>query len=302
MDTKLLEHLLYLESKSRRLRESTFDPQEMYWADIREILSGHYHLSDAGKYEKPPNWPMSIAELIVKSPSTGVAGICHSPDLHTSHLQHVSRGAEQKRPLGCTHYPTLDLILSIEVAKTMPVFQKLDEADQRALLRHVALVNATITEAFYTLEHHADTITVPNGLQPMAMRQRRRWSTLDVSPVQPLEYDVFCRVLDPLKRIGLTTEEYVLLKALIYCLGVTCLSSNARTTQRRASQKYSKILLRRMQSNLGEAAGAKKYAEALSLVDAFLHFTQKIRQFYLLMFAAEPQREPSSILGWATRV
>lgn len=51
MDTKLLEHLLYLESKSRRLRESTFDPQEMYWADIREILSGHYHLSDAGKYE-----------------------------------------------------------------------------------------------------------------------------------------------------------------------------------------------------------------------------------------------------------
>lgn len=51
MDTKLLEHLVDLESKSRRLRESTFDPQELYWANICEILQGHYLLSDADKYE-----------------------------------------------------------------------------------------------------------------------------------------------------------------------------------------------------------------------------------------------------------
>lgn len=83
---------------------------------------------------------MSTAELIVKSPSTGVAGICHSPYLHVSHLKHAISETEENRPLGCTHYPTLDLILSIDVARTMPVFQKLDTADQ------VMIATASITK------------------------------------------------------------------------------------------------------------------------------------------------------------
>lgn len=51
LEAKVIDYLVLLESKTRRLRESKFDPKELYWEDIRGILNAPIHLSDADKYE-----------------------------------------------------------------------------------------------------------------------------------------------------------------------------------------------------------------------------------------------------------
>ncbi|KAH7716754.1 Protein NHR-36 [Aphelenchoides avenae] len=313
-EAKTIDYLIHLESMTRKLRESTFDPKNLYYEDIRGILKAPCHLSDADKYQKPSSWPMSMMEIEAAFPRLAGRGSCRGA-LYTinrerpfSHIEGNGRCEPpskecQSRKLFCNpHWPTLDLILSIELAKTLPVYRKLELSDQEALLRHVGLVNAALTEAFYTTEMKASTMTFPNGMQPLVIRQNKRRGPRGSAIPEHLDYECMCRILDPLTRVGLTTEEYVMLKALIYCLDIPDLSPNARHLLGEQSREYAKILLRHMQSNLGEAAGAKKYVEVISLVDAFMHFAQKIREMYCLLFATGPRREPSVILGWAARV
>ncbi|KAH7717876.1 Protein NHR-36 [Aphelenchoides avenae] len=313
-EAKTIDYLIHLESMTRKLRESTFDPKNLYSEDIRGILKAPCHLRDADKYQKPSNWPMTMAEIEASFPRLAGRGSCRGA-LYTvnregpfPHIEGYGRCEPpskecQSRKLFCNpHWPTLDLILSIELAKTLPVYRKLDLSDQEALLRHVGLVNAALTEAFYTTEMKASTMTFPNGMQPLVIRQNKRRGPRGSAIPEHLDYECTCRILDPLTRVGLTTEEYVLLKALIYCLDIPDLSPNARKLLGEQSREYAKILLRHMQSNFGEAAGAKKYVEVVSLVDAFVHFAQKIREMYCLLFATGPRREPSVILGWAARV
>ncbi|KAH7698414.1 NHR-36 protein, partial [Aphelenchoides avenae] len=119
---------------------------------------------------------------------------------------------------------------------------------------------------------------------------------------EKLEYDVFCRVVEPVARVGLSTEEYVLLKAVIYSLDVPGVSSAAAAILGDESRRYSRILLRHMQRKLGEDVGAKKYAEIVALVDAFMHFAQRFREFYVMVFTFTPgHSEPSEIFRWFIR-
>ncbi|KAH7717878.1 Protein NHR-36 [Aphelenchoides avenae] len=201
LETRLVTELLYLESKAKRLRESAFDPRELYVTDIRGLLKKPIELGNADKYEKPPEWPLTMAQLEAERPKKWPPS-CDILD---------------KSKFKYPHWPTIDLLLSIDMAKALPVFQKLEVDDQEALLRHVALVNSIITQAFYSRHYNETTLTYPNGFQPIGLR--KKFSRF-VRPVpEQLEYDVFCRTLEPLMRVGLTSEEYVLLKALVYCLG-----------------------------------------------------------------------------------
>lgn len=51
LETRLVTELLYLESKAKRLRESAFDPRELYVTDIRGLLKKPIELGNADKYE-----------------------------------------------------------------------------------------------------------------------------------------------------------------------------------------------------------------------------------------------------------
>lgn len=64
---------------------------------------------------------------------------------------------------------------------------------------------------------------------------------------------------------------------------------------------YARTLLRHVQLTLGETAGAKKYAEVITLVDTFVHFAKRLREFQVCVMTFGPFPEPSKVLGWAAR-
>uniref|UniRef100_A0A914CIC7 NR LBD domain-containing protein n=1 Tax=Acrobeloides nanus TaxID=290746 RepID=A0A914CIC7_9BILA len=108
---------------------------------------------------------------------------------------------------------------------------------------------------------------------------------IDKTPILSIETleDLYVRVLDPLKRVNLTEKEYVILKTLIYCYNaLPDLSEYAKSILQKEADKYSKLLLHYQQMEYGEAKGAQKYAEVITLMGTFFHFAEKHRQIFFL--------------------
>lgn len=150
--------------------------------------------------------------------------------------------------------------------------------------------------------------------------------------LENLEIETDCRSLEPARRVGLTLEEFVLLKAIIYChsgmhsavlgsffnivllerrpksnLASPGLSDNARAQLEDARDDYSRTLLRRLQSTLTPEVGAKKYAEIIGLVDTYFHFTAKIIDFCAVLNLSYvmpdcPSSPPMRLINWATHL
>ena len=98
-----------------------------------------------------------------------------------------------------------------------------------------------------------------------------------------LEIEVFCRGIEPLKRVGINKTEYVLLKAIIYCyFAINSKSTNARSTLQKEQEKYTLTLLRYLQNQYGDSAGSTKFAEILSLVETFACLANKHKQMHVL--------------------
>ena len=97
-----------------------------------------------------------------------------------------------------------------------------------------------------------------------------------------LHYEIFCRVLEPIKRMNLTQEEYVLLKTVMLCNpAVKGLSDKGRKLLEKEFERYSKILLHHMQEKLGMAPGAVRYSQIMQVFEAMAHFAQKHREFHV---------------------
>ncbi|KAI1695077.1 zinc finger, c4 type (two domains) domain-containing protein [Ditylenchus destructor] len=137
---------------------------------------------------------------------------------------------ESERPL---RWIMLDVFLCIEMARTMPVFSQLDYKDQEALFKHATLANAILLQAFYSSQMKWETFIMPNGFVPVKM----------------------------------TMEEFVLLKAIIYSdPAIHGLSEKGRVLLEKECIQYSKTLMKHLQSRMGAAPGAKKYAELVFIV------------------------------------
>jgi hypothetical protein len=64
---------------------------------------------------------------------------------------------------------------------------------------------------------------------------------------------------------------------------------------------YASALLKRMQARLGILPGARKYMDILGLIQTFFHFTQREREFHIIIGFLEKKypemiRFPSSVL------
>ncbi|KAI1699849.1 zinc finger, c4 type (two domains) domain-containing protein [Ditylenchus destructor] len=147
----------------------------------------------------------------------------------------------------------LDMFLCIEMARTIPVFSQLDYNDQEALLKHATLSNAILLEAFYSCQMKSETFIMPNGF-----------------------------VLNN----KMTMEEFVLLKAIIYShSAIHGISERGRVLLEKESIRYSKTLMKHLQSRMGAASGAKKYAEIVFFVDSLFHCAQQLRQLHICISA-----------------
>ena len=134
-------------------------------------------------------------------------------------------------------------------------------------------MTAILTQSYYSNLAHYDTMIMPDGGIPFKFCSK--------DTVTRLHIEVFCRVIEPIKRVELTQEEYVLLKTLMLCNpSGEELSPKGRKLLQNESERYGRILLNHMQENLGLGPGAVKYSKVMEIFEAMAHFAQRYREFF----------------------
>lgn len=82
--------------------------------------------------------------------------------------------------------------------------------------------------------------------------------------------------------------EYVLLKSIIYCYSaIPDLSDDGRILLTEQRESYAKMLLKYLQNQMGEEAGAKRYLEVLSLIPRLFQISEHTRQYWIQMEIAK---------------
>ncbi|KAH7698459.1 Nuclear hormone receptor, partial [Aphelenchoides avenae] len=172
----------------------------------------------------------------------------------------------------------INVLTGIEGVRQLPFFQRLSLNDQEALLRHVAVPSMMLLEAFYSFVQHSSTLMMPDGLLPIKAPGR---------PPTNLDYDNFCRVMDPFERLQPSETEFALIRGIV-CAQPACngLSSEGRTIISEAQQKYASLLLRCMCAGSDAAVGAKRFAEAMLLVESYAYFAQRRREHFMVVALA----------------
>ncbi|KAI1698380.1 zinc finger, c4 type (two domains) domain-containing protein [Ditylenchus destructor] len=256
-EDKLIQSLVYVELKVRKIRESSRSMSEsVIFRSIRELLESNHEnvLAHADQYPKELTWPLSIDKAIM---------------------------LESERPL---RWITLDVFLCIEMARTMPVFSQLDYNDQEALLKHMILANAILLEAFYSCQMKSETYIMPNGFVPIKLPSDDRFKGIMDRMKQPTR-----RALAAMFRIQMTMEEFVLLKAIIFShSAIHGLSNRGRKLLEKECIRYSRTLMKHLQCRMGAAPGAKKYAEIVFFVGASFHAAQQLRHLHIYISTMMP--------------
>ncbi|KAI1694778.1 ligand-binding domain of nuclear hormone receptor domain-containing protein [Ditylenchus destructor] len=257
IEDKIIQSLVYIELKVRKIRESSRWPREsVRCRSIRELLESNNEnvLAHADQYPKELKWPFT-----------------RTSDIDDALKFEMMEG----RP----NWLMLDMFLCIEMAKTMPVFSQLDYNDQEALLKQIILANALLLQAFYSYQMKSETLVMPNGFYPTKPpKDYRMEGIIDMIKLYS------CRTMLAISRIQMTMEEFVLLKAIIYShSAIHGLSERGRILLEKESVRYSKTLMKHLQSRMGAAPGAKKYAEIVSFVGCLFHAAQEQRQVHVYM-------------------
>lgn len=222
-------------------------------------------LRDSG-YDPLPSCEQSFRTLTTNSCVLGSASVTPFAKLEVEE----EIGYEAMYRGRCRNWLRTDLMLCMEMAKTLPLFRSLDADDQEALLAHSLLSNSMLLRSFYSYSRHSPTLVMPDGQRPI------EW----ISDCQSGLEDELCnRLLEPFFRIGMSMEEYVLLRALMYCAAeARNLSQDARAAVRKERHRYNRILLHHLQSSYGDVVGVRKYTELIGLIGTYYYFADKFRQ------------------------
>uniref|UniRef100_A0A7E4VP79 Nuclear receptor n=1 Tax=Panagrellus redivivus TaxID=6233 RepID=A0A7E4VP79_PANRE len=266
MEFRDVDFLLFLEMKVRKLRESTYYPNSDVPYTLQSIIQSRTELSNADRY------------AIMNSQQVTHQQFLEEVDAREKQLPLSNRLRKQ--------WSIVDIFLSIEMAKTLPVFEQLTYSDKEAFILNATLCTAILTKSYYSYERKSDAVVYPDGFMPLWLAKLRS------NELNKLENDVFVRIIQPVKRIGLTKEEYVLLKAIIFC-NPACnnISDAGQKLLEQESERYSKTLLRYMQSIHGDAKGASRYAQVLLIMEAMAYFADCHKQLHVLIML---QRRQSS--------
>ena len=158
------------------------------------------------------------------------------------------------------------------------------------LLKYVTLMNTVLTQCYYSYTQHGDTIILPDGLMPIRYARHQYSGNL--------RYEAFVRSLDPIKRVNITKEEYVLLKTLVFCYpAAKDISEKGRKILEKEFDRYSQLLLRHMQAQMGAAPGAVKYGQVIAIIEALAHFAEKFKGLHLVFkMGVGAHKKPLQIL------
>ncbi|KAI1698685.1 zinc finger, c4 type (two domains) domain-containing protein [Ditylenchus destructor] len=244
IESKTIQSLVYVELKVRKIRESSrWLSESVIFRSIRELLSNQENvLAHADQYPKELSWPLTFDEALKLS--------------------------EQRTA-------------KLALARTMPVFSQLEYKDQEALLKDAILTNTILLAAFYSSQMKSETFIMPDGFSPIKASNAMFLLPNDVilKGMMKRMKLLTCLTMEAMFRIQMTMEEFVLLKAIIYShSAIHGLSERGRVLLEKESIRYSKTLMKHLQSRMGAAPGAKKYAEIVFFIGCFFQHAQKLRQ------------------------
>ncbi|KAI1712688.1 ligand-binding domain of nuclear hormone receptor domain-containing protein [Ditylenchus destructor] len=151
-----------------------------------------------------------------------------------------------------------------------------------ALLKQAVLANALLLLAFYSCQMKSEIFMMPDGIL-LTEDNRSKGITQWMKQIS-------CRTMLAISRLQMTMEEFVLLKAIIYSHpAIHGLSDKGRVSLQNESSRYAKTLMKHLQSRMGAAPGAKKYAEIISFVGCLFYGAQQFREIFLyISSAAQP--------------
>uniref|UniRef100_A0A7E4WBQ7 Nuclear receptor domain-containing protein n=1 Tax=Panagrellus redivivus TaxID=6233 RepID=A0A7E4WBQ7_PANRE len=251
MEYRDVDFLLFLESKVKKLRESSYNPPYMYTMRLKDFIMMDSELGKSDRYGNDTSWPITRTQK-----------------------SYPNYGNTEKKPV-IKHWLALDLFLNVDMAKTLPIFEQWEPNDKTSFVINAVVSTALLTQGYYSHEKHSDVVVFPDGFQLLWLAKS--------SELNKLETEIFVRIVQPIKRIDLTKEEYVLLKAIIFCNpAFNNISDAGQELLEKESERYTRTLLRYMQSIHGDSKGASRYAQVLQITEAMTYFAERNRDYQLI--------------------
>ncbi|KAL3121299.1 hypothetical protein niasHT_008281 [Heterodera trifolii] len=171
----------------------------------------------------------------------------------------------------------MDLLCVFEIGKTFPFFEQLDNNDKIALCSNIAMPLYVLCNSFYSVQQNCDVLCTPDGLIPIKMAENSFYKQDSVA-IQ-MGDKMMRNAVQPFARLKLISEEFVLVRAIIYAHMVSPgLSDPAQKLLRSEAEKYAALLMSVVQTNYGHAAGALRYMELMGLIECLFNTGAKYRQ------------------------
>uniref|UniRef100_A0A914MCW5 NR LBD domain-containing protein n=1 Tax=Meloidogyne incognita TaxID=6306 RepID=A0A914MCW5_MELIC len=132
---------------------------------------------------------------------------------------------------------------------------------------------------YYSYTKKYNTVILPSGIS-MAFGFSGEYYKGDET-IAKLSKKVFTDSMEQFNQVQLTEEEYVLLRAIIFCHSFTDgLSKQGKELLLNESEKYSKILMKILQNRHGELAGARRFTECVHLIQTCFFFGYQHSLFF----------------------
>uniref|UniRef100_A0A0N4Z7Q0 Nuclear receptor domain-containing protein n=1 Tax=Parastrongyloides trichosuri TaxID=131310 RepID=A0A0N4Z7Q0_PARTI len=257
--TKILHHLCNLENKFKNIRESSYNPSELFSEDINYWLCKKSVFSENMSYKKPSNWPLTTIPF-------------KHNILNCSIEEYEEEHKNFKFPF--KSWRPFDLCLIIDYLKTQPFFHNLNREEQKCLFMNTGLAVRLLIDSYYAYEKNFPYIVYPDGFCPILFHEKP----------QPLEIDVHVNSLKPIKRLQLRKEEFCLLKIILFLSGnFSSFTESSLEVIRIEKEFYSSTLLSFLQKEYGDIKGAARFTEIMMLIQSIFMTVEKVKELYLLV-------------------
>ncbi|KAL3071531.1 hypothetical protein niasHT_031895 [Heterodera trifolii] len=172
-----------------------------------------------------------------------------------------------------------DLLFVFEIGKTFPFFGLLDANDKIALCSNIAMPLYSLCKNFYSVQQNCDIVCNPSGVLTINIFANTYYNEDPVA--MGMGHTLLCKAIEPFRRLKLSTEEFVLIRAIIYSHMVSPgLSDQAQKLLFTEAEKYSSLLMNIVQINYGAAPGALRYVELMGLIEGLFNMGAKHRQLF----------------------
>ncbi|KAL3071505.1 hypothetical protein niasHT_031869 [Heterodera trifolii] len=252
----VLNHLLEIEQKVRRIRFSQTTIPEIFYeqCDSFESIFGRklnlLELADKFSIKLPLHSSEEILEIIRRIGPFG------------------------NRP----SHMVMDFLFVFEIGKTFTFFEQLNISDKIALCSNIAMPLYVLCNSFYSVQQSFDVLCTPADM-PLIYAFTKSYFKYNQT-VMEMGDKLLCKAVKPFSRLKLSTEEFVLIRAIIFSHMVSPgLSDQAQKLLFTEAEKFSSLLMSVLQLNYGAAPGALRYMELMGLIDCVFNTGAKHRQF-----------------------